>query len=260
VITVAALLICATGLISPAGAAKKAAPPWKGGAFIVYSENAQDCVDIANLNVSWYYNWDDAAPCTSKVPYVPMQWGDWGNGRLTLPAADYQDQYLLTFNEPDNSTQANMTPQRALQLWPQLEKTGLALGSPAVTTQGGAWLATFMAGAKKDHYRVNFLALHWYGDCSNPQNLITYLANYEAEYGLPIWLTEFSCPNDTQAQNAAFAQQVGPLLAKLSYVQRVAWFTDRSFGSVLPSYAGVNLVNDDGTLNSTGHAYASWVK
>jgi hypothetical protein len=111
---------------------------------------------------------------------------------------DYGDKYLLTFNEPDDPTQSNMTVARALQLWPQLEETGLQLSSPAVTTQGQAWLAAFMAGARADAYRVNFIAAHWYGDCSNPENLVTYLNGMEATYGLPIWLTEFSCANDSR--------------------------------------------------------------
>jgi hypothetical protein len=34
---------------------------------------------------------------------------------------DGEAQYLLGFNEPDNSGQANMTPQQAAGLWPSLE-------------------------------------------------------------------------------------------------------------------------------------------
>ena len=64
--------------------------------------------------------------------------GDWCPGSSTctaLPASlsASGNPYLLTFNEPDNPSQSNMTVARALQLWPYLEATGLQLGSPAVT-------------------------------------------------------------------------------------------------------------------------------
>ncbi|MFE9889284.1 glycosyl hydrolase [Streptomyces scopuliridis] len=36
---------------------------------------------------------------------------------------------LLGFNEPDSADQANITPEQALDLWPQWEKTGLNLGA-----------------------------------------------------------------------------------------------------------------------------------
>ena len=39
---------------------------------------------------------------------------------------------LLGFNEPDLAEQANMTVEKALELWPRLEATGMRLGSPAV--------------------------------------------------------------------------------------------------------------------------------
>ena len=150
-----------------------------------------------------------------------MQWGDWCSGQSTctaLPAslAANGNKYLLTFNEPDNSSQSNMTVARALQLWPYLEATGLELSSPAVTSSstGTAWLASFMAQARAQGLRVDFIAAHWYGDCSNPQNLISYLTSLET-YGLPIWLTEFSCLNDSLAENTQFFTAVAPLLAAL---------------------------------------------
>ena len=194
--------------------------------------------------------------CSTSVPFVPMVWGDWGSGKLPSVSVP-GNQYLLTFNEPDNASQSNITVARALQLWPQLEATGLQLSSPAVSAASGSdkWLASFMAGAKADGYRVDFLALHWYGDCSNPQNLINYLATNEKLYGLPEWLTEFSCWNDSLAVNTAFAQEVGPMLAALPYLQRVGWFTNRAYSN---GYQYTALVGSSGALTSVGSAYVAW--
>ena len=51
-----------------------------------------------------------------------------------LPASDW----LLGFNEPNYSNQANLSPQAAATLWPQLEATGRRLVGPAVADCGSS--------------------------------------------------------------------------------------------------------------------------
>lgn len=211
-----------------------------------------DCVDIATLKLTWYYNWGTGTSCNSNgVPFVPMQWGSFS----TLPKLT--GQYLLTFNEPDNSSQSDLSVAQALALWPKLEATGLQLSTPAVTESSGgsAWLASFMAGVKADGFTVNFEAAHWYGNCNSPSSLISYLNQMHSLYNLPIWLTEFSCLNGSVALNTSFAQAVGPLLAQLPYLQRVAWFTNRSYPN---GYQNVGLVGSTGALTSVGTAFVGW--
>ena len=214
-----------------------------------------DCGDIATLQLTWYYDWGTTSPCSTTVPFVPMVWGSFS----TVPSglAANGNRYLLTFNEPDSSSQSNMTVAQALALWPQLEATGLELSTPAVTgsATGSAWLASFMAGVKADGYSVSFQAVHWYGDCTNPASLISYLNQMHSLYNLPIWLTEFSCWNDSLAENTTFAQEIGPMLAQLPYLQRVAWFTNRSYPN---GYQNTNLIDGSGNLTTTGDAYLDW--
>jgi hypothetical protein len=221
-----------------------------------------DCGDTQTLGLSWYYNWESSTNCPNVgVPFVPMEFGDWCSGSSSCSAlptslAANGNQYLLTFNEPDNPSQSNMSVARAVQLWPYLEATGLQLSSPAVTSgsSGATWLASFMSQASQLGLRVNFLALHWYGDCSNPQNLINYLAGMETSYGLPEWLTEFSCINDSAAVNANFIQQVAPELTALPYLQRFAWFTNRPYPN---GYQNTNLLDTNGALTPVGQAYTA---
>jgi hypothetical protein len=221
-----------------------------------------DCGDMQTLGLSWYYDWQSSTNCANTgVPFVPMEWGDWCSGSSTCPAlptslAANGNQDLLTFNEPDNTSQSNMSVARAVQLWPYLEATGLQLSSPAVTSasSGATWLASFMSQANQLGLRVDFLALHWYGDCSNPQNLINYLAGMEASYGLPEWLTEFSCINDSAAVNADFIQQVAPQLEALPYLQRFAWFTNRPYPN---GYQDTGLLDANGVLTPVGQAYTA---
>jgi hypothetical protein len=166
----------------------------------------------------------------------------WGPGSVTATAlaqAKSSGPYLLGFNEPDMSAQSNMTVDQALQLWPQLEATGKVLGSPAVAYGGdtaGGWLDRFMSGAKAKGYRVDFIALHWYGSDFTTADAVSQLRGYlqavHDRYHLPIWLTEYALINfsggsssyPTGPQQAAFVTASTRMLAGLSYLQRYAWF------------------------------------
>jgi hypothetical protein len=177
-------------------------------------------------------------------------WGAANVNAGTLSQVRGEGPDLLSFNEPDMSGQANMTPAQALSLWPQLMATGLKLGSPAVATGGatpGGWLDQFMSGAAARGYRVNFITLHWYGAdfATGPavSQLQSYLQAVHARYHKPIWLTEFALANfgaspqtPGRRQQAAFLTAATAMLQGLSYVQRYAWFgleatpTDGSMG------------------------------
>ncbi len=226
--------------------------PWRGGGLVGLPRT---CGDLTTVGYSWHYNWSSTpTPPMAGVPFVPMV----KSGFKTLPSglSGGSRQYLLTFNEPDLN--ADLPPARALQLWPQLEATGRQLSSPAVTqtTRGANWLSTFMAGVKTHGYRVDFIAAHWYGG-SNPASLMSYLTQLHARYGLPIWLTEFCAYNGSLQVNTRFAQQAGPLLAALPYLQRVGWFTNRSLAG---GYQHSGLVDSKGALTSVGTAYRAWQK
>jgi RNA polymerase sigma factor (sigma-70 family) len=198
---------------------------------------------LADSGASWFYTWsstDDglSAPHAGFVPMI------WGSGSVTATALAQAKQVtscgcVLGFNEPDNSGQANMTAAQALALWPQLEATGLQLGSPAVASGGatpGGWLDQFMSGADKAGYRVNFITLHWYGSDFSTSDAVSQLQSYiEAVYNryhLPIWLTEFALMGfanggtqlPTEAEQAAFLTASTAMLDSLPYVQRYAWF------------------------------------
>ena len=202
---------------------------------------------LSNVGASWYYDWaasrqNMAAP--AGVEFVPMIWGAGSVTSATLAQAKQQGTELLGFNEPDMSGQANMTVSQALDLWPQLQATGMRLGSPAVATGGdkaGGWLDQFMSGAASRGYRVDFITLHWYGsDFSSAAvgQLKSYIQAVYARYHKPIWLTEYALINfgggakyPTQAQQAAFVTGSTAMLDSLSYVERYAWFALPSKGN-----------------------------
>jgi hypothetical protein len=166
--------------------------------------------------------------------FVPMIWGAGTVTAANLREVRREGRYLLGFNEPDNSGQSNMTVAQALALWPKLMATGTRLGSPAVATGAatpGGWLDQFMRGAKARHYRVNFIAVHWYGNDFSTRaavlRLKSYLRAIYARYRLPIWLTEFALIRfggtvtfPSTAQQAAFVTAATAMLRQLPHVQR----------------------------------------
>jgi len=196
---------------------------------------------LARSGASWFYTWAPDHPGIASPPgvqFVPMIWGAGSVTAATLRQVRHEGHYLLGFNEPDMSGQSNLTVSRALRLWPRLMATGMSLGSPAVAidaaTRGG-WLDRFMRGAAARRYRVNFIAVHWYGaDFATGQavrQLQQYLQAIHARYRLPIWLTEFalirfgaSVSYPSPRQQAAFVTAAASMLRRLRFVQRYAWF------------------------------------
>lgn len=87
-----------------------------------------------------------------------MIWGAASVDRAELDRARQAGSTLLGFNEPDFDSQANMSVEQALDLWPQLQATGLRLGSPAPAVDAaepGGWLDRFLSGARDRGYRVD---------------------------------------------------------------------------------------------------------
>ncbi|GIG86055.1 sigma-70 family RNA polymerase sigma factor [Plantactinospora endophytica] len=196
---------------------------------------------LANSKASWYYTWathHDGISTPRGAEFVPMIWGRDNVDSASLAKAKAAGPYLLGFNEPDLAGQAEMSVDEALTLWPKLQSTGATLGSPAVAFGGatpGGWLDRFMSGAKSRGYRVDFIALHWYGGDFVTANAVNQLKQYlqavYQRYKLPIWLTEFALidfSNGTrfpsEQQQAAFLTAATKMLGGLSFLHRYAWF------------------------------------
>jgi Glycosyl hydrolase catalytic core len=206
----------------------------------VWSFNGVDAA-LSQSGAGWYYTWaaGHAGITTPQgVDFVPMIWGSGSVTTQSIAQAKSGGHYLLGFNEPDMSSQSNMSVTQALDLWPKLQATGQTLGSPAVATGGatpGGWLDQFMSGAKSRGYRVDFIALHWYGGdfTTSPavRALKSYLQAVWNRYHKPIWLTEYALINfsngthyPSETEQAAFVTASTKMLDNLSFLQRYAWF------------------------------------
>ena len=70
--------------------------------------------------------------------------------------------YVLGFNEPDLESQADLTVEEAIALWPTLEEIGVPLGRPAPASLGNGWLDEFMTQSEMQNLRVDYICLHLY--------------------------------------------------------------------------------------------------
>lgn len=226
--------------------------------------------DLDRFNFSWYTNWQ-ADPLWSPggeghddERFVPMIWGRDDVTRENLNSAkDAPSGYLLGFNEPDNSSQANMSVEQAIKLWPSLMKTKLELGSPACTTSetlgADSWLGRFMDQADKKDYDVDFISVHYYTDNASISDFRDFLKDVKQEYGRPVWVTEWALvdwenPDRFNSEELAeFASAAIRMMDDLNFVKRHAWFGAYEGGDGWS--INTELPDEKGNLTAVGEAF-----
>lgn len=227
---------------------------------------------IKLLHARWVYTWTchPKAALPQHVHFIPMVWGHpWSIPgdiawlkRVHIKRGFH---YLLTFNEPDNKSQSNMSVHTALKLWPQLESTGMVLGSPACVHPDDPWMLRFMRGAAQLHDRVNFVCVHWYG-APSPAEFLQLINRTWTLYHRPIWITEFA-PADwsagpghpnrySQVMVARFLRVVLPMLNRLRFVQCYAWYPYGGVSRFNPLGCS-GLFDKKGNLTLVGRVYAA---
>jgi hypothetical protein len=242
-----------------------AAKPFKGVAN-------SPCSARTLLNVSWYYNWEQRQkePCSDGRggAFVPMIWGHPGAEQnavsITSAVASFVSQgypYVLTFNEPDNSTQSNVPVNTAITLWPSFDNPGIKVVSPGTQSNanpGQAWFNDFMGRIAADSsLRTDAIALHWYGwnagscdaKAAGLENYIKWAEGFGG--GRPIWITEWGCLNQSAPDPDTvlkFYQGALAVFARHPRIERYAWY---------PWADNCALVNADGSLTALGQAYAA---
>lgn len=224
--------------------------------------------------ISWAYNWgasltDDRCTEFAKydIDFCPMAWNADPNSIDQIRAYVSQHpecKYLLGYNEPNLTDQANMTPAEAAEHWPQVEaladELGLKLIAPAMNygTLSGysdpiVWLDEFfnlIGGTDK----IDGIAIHWYSE-DGGQSIKGYVERFK-KYGKPIWVTEFCGTGKTEdTQSLYMSTTVGYLEADPD-VFRYAWFIPRGNDSWTVNNLLVGSVSDS-RLSNLGLMYTN---
>ena len=214
--------------------------------------------------ISWDYNWgntpsNDAAMWfdANEMDYCPMCWnGNYSTDKIrAFVAAHPNTKYLLAFNEPNLTDQANMTPAQAAAIWSSVvalaKELNLKLVSPAMNygTLAGysdpiKWLDEFFAQPNVDINDIYAISIHCY--MSSASAVQGYVEKFE-KYNKPIWMTEF-CAWDPVP--GSVTTQMDYMCAVLNYleanpkVERYAWFIPRS-GNKVDSPPYMQLLTHD---------------
>ena len=148
--------------------------------------------DKDNLNVTCFYDWNVGGKSDDPdIEYTPIRqnlgWPGWNdiNNKKNVT-------HLLGCNEPDRPDQANCTVDQVLEMWPEMLKSGLRLGSPAPSSIY-TWVGTFFNELEKLGYRCDFAVTHIYEENLNANSLVDRVKSLSTKgKGRPVWITEWN--------------------------------------------------------------------
>lgn len=188
--------------------------------------------------VSWAYGWNQVQDFDSSlgIEFVPMLWGPrpdhlptWADNAKKAIAAG--STALLSFNEPDNAGQADITPAvaAAAHIEHMNPFSGQArISTPAITNSGApgegiSWLKEFL-DVCAGKCAVDFAAVHWYSN--NGDDFLQHLKDVHDAVGLPVWVTEFAPIGNDLDYNQFLATVVHELDTNPLYdfVERYSYF------------------------------------
>ncbi|KAJ7920088.1 glycosyl hydrolase catalytic core-domain-containing protein [Mycena leptocephala] len=172
---------------------------------------------------------------------------------------------VLGMNEPQESSQANMTPAAGAEMWKRylepLKTRGIRLGSPAPSGSATSkpWLQGFMAECD-GNCTVDFIAIHWYN--TNSTAFKEFITDFHDEFHLNIWVTEWACQNMSGPEDQCsltqvvdFLRETQTFMDQMDWVERYAWY------GVKRDLHGVNqdnaMMDPDGVINDLGRQYIS---
>lgn len=219
--------------------------------------------DGCTNSCKWAYNWaSSSGNLNSDINYIPLLWGDlpvhtdhWHSDAEA--ALGKGAKHLLSFNEPDMPSQANMSPGAAAAAHAKYfaPYVGRAqIGTPAVsnsgqTDQGLQWLKQFVDACNADSScHFDFCAVHWYSEAQYADTLLEHIKGAKDICGAdkPIWLTEFA-PFGSDDQISGFMKSMLPKLESLDYLQAYSYFM----------VAQNQLMSSNTALSAIGKVYAS---
>ena len=230
--------------------------------------------------VSWYYNWSAnplTVPAGVPIQFLPMSWNGTSGAESALSAylaAGNRPSRVLALNEPNFTSQADMTPQACATAYSQIKAICAPYGISVVAPQMAIGSATADSITAYDPiqkttvtytYQEPFLqAFEYYCGASIPPAMSTH--SYGG-YGEVTWITstmhtDFPSQNVwltevNQGGSSSDATSVAAVISIVDYCERTpwiegyAWFMSRINGDPHNSI----FTSASGSLTPAGQAY-----
>lgn len=252
---------------------KQARSPKRGLSF---NNLSKPDLELLSPGVCWIYNWGSSTSIASMLgdydmTYYPMVWG--GNPNESTIASTQERvpgcDMILAYNEPNLTDQANMTPTRASELWPNLvavaEKLGMRLTSPAMNygTLAGysdpeVWLDEFYSKPGVSLDDVDATAAHCY--MPSGEAFKSFIRKFY-KYGKPVYMTEFchaqgSITNNVQSQMKFMCDALN-YLENDDMVGGYSWFKERG-GNTWSAISLLNINASNPELTDLGKVYVNF--
>ncbi|MCL2879763.1 MAG: glycosyl hydrolase [Treponema sp.] len=217
-------------------------------------------MDLLTPAVKWFYNWgisaSDAvaqAAAEHNLDFYPMAWNDVNETALRgYVAAHPECEYIMAYNEPNLTDQANMTPAQAAAKWPRLKalagELNLKIVSPAMNygtleNYGDPikWLDEFFRQPGVSLDDVCAIAVHCY--MQDPAAMKGYIQLFK-KYKKPIWVTEFCAWEKIQnaEQQMKYMSEIVTYMELSPQIEKYSWF--------IPKSGGAGVYNDKVPFNN----------
>lgn len=222
----------------------------KRGVSFNFGQLPETDIPLLGPSCCWSYNWGSGTSIQAfelfedyGMDFCPMAWNaNWKEDTFRqFKAAHPECRYLLAYNEPNLTDQANMIPSKAAEDWPRLvaiaKELDMKLIAPAMNygTLPGyhdpwKWYDEFFSQPGVSWSDVEGIALHCY--MGSAQAMKDFVDGFK-KYGKEIWLTEFcNWANDNISLDTQMKYMVEAinLLEADEQVTRYAWFIPRGLG------------------------------
>lgn len=243
---------------------------------IAYGNNSKADILALKPGVSWWYNWSPEPETVLNpdyeslgVEFVPMAWTKVSDAEVQAfinkikPGA----KYLLAFNEPNFNDGGRLTPQEAVNAWPNIEKIAAAKNleivsaSPAYngpSNYGGytdptVWHTQFFQLCP--NCKVDYIAFHTYDATAGSVIGVTSLLK---KFNRPLWITEFANRViQSAADKTAFMKDIVTNFENDPDIYRYSWFSGRVNPTWTDMLEGQLLSATSGVLRPIGTEYVN---
>jgi hypothetical protein len=163
--------------------------------------------------VCWIYDWEESLQRGMRADgmhYIPMLWGARNEHAFATKVTAGYAHFAAGMNEPDISSQANLSPAEGARMWNRhfcgLKSQGYTLISPAPAT-GPRWLQEFRRHGVCDW---DITAVHVY---TTTVESFQHAVGAFRVLGKPIMVTEYSCNDYSGRNQQCDEQQIWQFLA-----------------------------------------------